>query len=374
MTTDDSDCGCSDSRGSRRTFLKGLTASAGAGVVTSMVGDVFTQTSFAAETGGNVLVVLSLRGGCDGLSLVVPHGDPAYAALRPGIALPTGSLLEKGPLFGLHPSFAPLAPMWRAGRFGAVQAVGTPAPDRSHFSAMEKGEDADAGSSARVGWINRMVGLTGVGEPNDAVQLGYSMAPTALVGPAPTIAVSQLRDIALPGGDAAERRRFRSSLQTMWGANTSLMGHGMASTIATTDRLGPLAQADDPPQNGAAYPDGSLGSTLRQTARLIRADVGTQVVTVDHGSWDHHTDLGTSDWGELQWMVRELAQTLAAFYVDLGALGDKVTVVTISESVARPERTATTAPTTATATRCCCWVAASSAGRCTGSGPAWPTA
>ncbi len=329
---DGSDCGCPDFHGSRRRFLAGLTAGAGAAVVTGLVGDVFTQASFAATTGGNVLVVLSLRGGSDGLSLVVPHGDPAYAALRPGIAVPTGRLVAKDALFGLHPGFAPLERMWTSGRFGAVQAVGLAQPNRSHFSAMESVEDADPGSSARIGWINRMVGLTGTGLPYGAVQLGSSLAPTALVGPAPTIAVGQLRDIALPfADDPARQARVRRSLRSMWDGNTSPMGRAMASTLTTTAQLSTIAQADDPPQGGAQYPGGDLASALRQTARLVRADVGTQVVTLDFGSWDMHTDLGTTDWGEMQAMVDTLARSLQAFFTDLGSLGDRVTVVTISE-------------------------------------------
>lgn len=222
--------------------------------------------------------------------------------------------------------------MWAAGRFGAVQAVGLPQPNRSHFSAMEAVEDADPGSSARVGWINRMVGLTGAGVPQQAVQVGSSLAPTSLVGPAPGIAVSELGDIALPGGDDLDiQQRVRRSLQSMWGTDTSLMGRAMASTLVTTQQLAGLAQGDDAAQNGATYPGGDLAAALRQTARLVRADVGTQVVTLDFGSWDMHTDLGTTDWGEMQRMVDTIARSLAAFFTDLGDLGDTVTVVTISE-------------------------------------------
>ncbi|MBA2641283.1 MAG: DUF1501 domain-containing protein [Nocardioidaceae bacterium] len=325
-------CGCTDFRSSRRGFLKGLGAAAGAGALTSLVGDVFTQASFGAEPGGNVLVVLSLRGGSDGLSLVVPHGDPGYAGVRPTIGIPTGSLLVKDPMFGLHPGFQPLAQLWQDGTFGAIQSVGMPQPDRSHFSAMERVEDADPGSSARVGWINRMVGLTGAGAPNQAIQLGTSLTPTALVGPASAMAVYQLRDIALPGGsDLAFQNRTRTALEQMWTGNGSLLGRAMDSTLTTTRDLAGLAQSDENPANGATYPAGDLAESLQQSARLIRADVGTQVVAVDFGSWDHHEGLGTVDRGDLQWMVRNMAQSLAAFFVDLGTASERVTVVTISE-------------------------------------------
>ncbi len=90
MTTEDNCCREYERAAglSRRRFLKGV-AAAGTGAVTAtMFGDALRQTSFAATTGGNVLVVISLRGGIDGLGMVVPHGDPAYYAARPRIAVP----------------------------------------------------------------------------------------------------------------------------------------------------------------------------------------------------------------------------------------------------------------------------------------------
>jgi len=332
MTTEPSSCGCPDYRASRRTFLKGMGAAFGSVVASGMVGNVFSQAAFGAGSGSNVLVVLSLRGGADGLSMVVPHGDPGYAEARPRIAVPTGSLLAKDAMFGLHPEFAPLVPMWEAGRFGAVQAVGLPAPNHSHFSAMQVVEDADPGSAERRGWINRMVGLIGDGGPDQAIQIGSSVAPTSLVGPASTMAVRQLADIKLPGGsDAAFQASQRRALETMWRGVRGPMGKAVSATLRTTVELADLAGDDSPPANGASYPDGDLSAAFRQTARLIRAGLGTSVVTLDYGDWDHHTDLGTLQSGLLRRNVREMAGALAAFFDDLGALGDRVTVVTISE-------------------------------------------
>ncbi|MEV0130668.1 hypothetical protein AB0H83_19665 [Dactylosporangium sp. NPDC050688] len=73
---------------------------------------------------GDTVVVLSLRGGFDGLSAVVPIGDPDYYTARPTIAVPKGSVIAGDGTFGLHPAFAPLLARWNAGTFGAVHAVG----------------------------------------------------------------------------------------------------------------------------------------------------------------------------------------------------------------------------------------------------------
>ena len=77
------DCGCDDYGVSRRSILKAAGLAAMAGVTTSMFGDVLTSTVYGASTGGNILVVVSLRGGADGLSMIVPHADPAYYKARP---------------------------------------------------------------------------------------------------------------------------------------------------------------------------------------------------------------------------------------------------------------------------------------------------
>ncbi len=148
----------------RRTFLRAATV--GGVLSTTMFGQAVRQASFGAELDNNVLVVLSLRGGIDGLGVVVPHGDPAYYAARPKLALPKAPLLAKDAMFGLNSQMAPLLPLWNAGKFAAVQAVGMNQPNRSHFAAMELIEDADPGSAQRVGWVNRMIGLnTGPSRP-----------------------------------------------------------------------------------------------------------------------------------------------------------------------------------------------------------------
>ena len=322
---------CDDFSVSRRRFLAGTTAMLGGVAVSGMVGDIFTQTAYGAP-GSNTLVVLSLRGGSDGLSLVVPHGDAAYAAARPTIAVPTGSLLAKDSMFGLHPELKPLEAMWKAGKFGAVQAVGMPVPNRSHFSAMEQVEDADAGSSARVGWLNRMIGnLPPDNVAQEGLHLGGNLLPTSLVGPASAVSTRQLIDLKLPGGNEdAEQARMRSALSAMWAGQTSVTGKAAQAALKVTQTMRSLAK-EAKPANGVTYPDTDLGRALASTARVVRAGIGVKVVTLDYGGWDHHTDLGTLSNGEFRIRVGDVAKAVAAFFADLGSAGDQVTLVTLSE-------------------------------------------
>lgn len=302
-----------------------------------MQGTVFRQTAFAATGHADkVLVVLSQRGGADGLSLVVPYGDGGYSAARPTIAIPPSQLLQTDGMFGLHPNLAPLAHMWRDGTMAAVQAVGMPAPNRSHFSAMSEVEEADPGSSERVGWLNRMVGMSEPEVTYGAVQIGQSVPQTQIYGPQPTLAATDIEKIQIYGPVNAMEDRI-AGLEVTWTGAAGPLGAAARQGVATAADWTAVLDTPADPRNGATYPATDLGETLAQSARLIRSDVGAEVITVDHGSWDMHTALGTLDWGEMRVMVDDLASSVDAFFTDLGELAAHVTLVTISEFGRRVE-------------------------------------
>lgn len=327
-------CGCPEyARISRRGLFRGAIA-AGAGVsATAAYGSAFVETSYAAtRSAPAVLVVLSMRGAVDGMSLVVPHGDPVYYAARPDIAVPSARLLAKDGFFGLHPHLEPLLPLWNAGRMAAVHATGLPVPNRSHFAAMEEVEDAAPGSLTRTGWLNRVIGRDTYASPLQAVQIGESTPPTALSGPQPSVAFETISDMRLAGADKwdTDGRRTRS-MQTTWRGFAGPLGAGARSAMQAIEDFGPVKATSTTPANGASYPSGDFGRAMAATARTIRGDVGAEIITVDYGSWDHHEGLGPLDWGQMQRMTTELGRVLAAFFTDLGGLADKVTVVALSE-------------------------------------------
>ncbi len=325
---------CTEFRGtSRRGFLRGAAVLGGTATVSAAYGSAVTQTAYAAGgTAPQVLVVVSMRGAADGLSLVVPHADPVYYRARPTIAVPADRLLVKDGMFGLHPRLAPLLPLWNQGRMAAVHAAGLPTPNRSHFSAMEEVEDADPGSEARVGWLNRLVGRDGAGSPVEGIQFGGGVPTTAMAGPQPVLATRDVESVKLAGADGSQAGARRASLTRAWAESADDLGSSFRSVLDVVDDFAEVRAGSATPTNGAAYPARSdLGAALAATARTIRADIGAEVITVDHGSWDHHTWVGAPDNGFLQRMADEFAASLAAFFTDLGTLADRVTVVTISE-------------------------------------------
>ncbi|BEP13251.1 DUF1501 domain-containing protein [Acidothermaceae bacterium B102] len=287
---------------------------------------------------GDVLVVVSLRGGFDGLSAIVPAADPNYYAARPSIGIPQSRLIPLNATFGMHPAMQPLKPLWDAGTFGVVHAVGQADPTRSHFDAMDQMERAAPGSSLRTGWINRMVGLTGSGSTFAASSLSTSIAPSSFLGPAPSITLGSIDGFGLSGsGDAKDRARWSNTLRTLY-KGTHQTIHGPA--IQTLDALGTTSQMKNQgyrPANGAQYPNGQLGGGLRDVARLIKAGVGLRVAALDMGDWDMHVDLGKSDNGWMHDQLTELSQALAAFATDIGPGMPGVNVITLSEFGRRVE-------------------------------------
>lgn len=326
------DCGCDENRKLSRRGLLGRALGAGAAAaLTTMIGDgVASRYAFAATPySGDTLVVLSLRGGFDGLSAVVPHGDADYYKARPSIAVPKASVIGGDAMFGLHPALAPLLPLWQGGQLAAVQAVGQPNPTRSHFAAMEEMERAAAGTSVRTGWLDRMLGLSGATSPWTGVSLGGTNPTRSLAGPSPDLGLASIDGFTL-AGDAPGVPIAQTLRALHQGAPAALA----TPALAATDALATVATLPAyTPANGAVYADTPLARALRDVARLIKAKVGMRAACVDFGDWDMHEGLGTAVTGQRMYThLAELAAALAAFATDLGTDGlAGVTLVTLSE-------------------------------------------
>jgi uncharacterized protein (DUF1501 family) len=344
MTMTDQNCGCADDKRttmSRRGVLGKTLAAGAAGAFAALAADqLSTQLAFAADTAytGDVLVLLSLRGGFDGLSAIVPAGDPAYYAARPNLAVPQSQLVGGDGFFGLHPALRPLLPYWQAGTFGAVHAVGQGAPNRSHFQAMEELERAAPGTTVRTGWIDRMLGGLGATSPFNGVSLGGAMPSRLMAGPTPDLGLTSIDDFKLLGDQ--QYQPMAATMAALYANAPTVLAEPAAQVTRALTTTKALTAAGYTPANGVVYPATSLGKALRDVARLIKGNVGLMTATVDSGDWDMHENLGTAEKGKKMYdNLAQLADALAAFAADLGPLGmGKVTLVTISEFGRRVEQ------------------------------------
>jgi len=320
----------------RRFFLK----SSGLALVSFGVAPkALLRGVYAAERGRRrkTLVVVFQRGACDGLNTVVPYGDPAYARLRPTIALPPprggdkDATLDLDGHFGLHPALAPLVPSYRDGTLAVVHAVGSPDATRSHFDAQDFMESGTPGlKSTEDGWMNRHLQCTP--EPEATPFRAVSLTPTlprSLAGRAPAVAMDSIGRFDLRAGAAASGAARGFEDMYAGAVHDTLHGTGQETfeAIAFLKKTDPGRYAPAP---GAVYPRGRYGDSLKQVAQLIKADVGLEMAFTEAGGWDHHAAEGGVQ-GQLAQRLRELGQALAAFRLDMGDRMEDVVLVTLTE-------------------------------------------
>jgi len=325
----------------RRTFLKG---GALACVALGAAPRFLVRTALAQERAGKpkVLIAIFQRGAVDGLSMVVPHGDPDYYSSRGSIAIArpapgtADATVDLDGFFGLHPALAPLKPLWDDRRLAVVHACGSPDTTRSHFDAQDYMESGTPGvKSTADGWLARGLAAMPAREPASpfrAVSLGAAL-PRVLRGEVGAVAMSSVTDFDVretaqqmaAGGGA--RQGFESLYEQ--GVRDLLYGTGR-ETFEAVKMLQAAAPQRLAPANGAVYPRGRFGDSLRQIAQLIRADVGLEVAFADVGGWDTHAGQG-NERGQLATRLREFGEGLAALHRDLGPRMNDVVVLTMSE-------------------------------------------
>ncbi len=278
---------------------------------------------------GDTLVVVFLRGAADVLNMVVPHGESAYYALRPSLGIPrpddsrankNDRALDLDGFFGLHPAMRPLLESWQSQHLAIIHACGAPDESRSHFKAMElmeRGVDDERGPGS--GWIGRHLASLDTGNPSPLRAIGLGRLPQrSLSGSVPVTALRSIADFHL-GGDTHSVARMRAALNAIYADDDSGQ-----ETLTILDILQKL----DPNRSGTSgYPDTEFGLALKQTAMLIKAEVGLEVAAIDLGGWDTHF----AQSGIQASLIQDLSQGLAAFHADMADHMDRLTIVTMSE-------------------------------------------
>jgi uncharacterized protein (DUF1501 family) len=324
----------------RRAFVK---SGALALVTMGLSPSFLRRTAFGLELRnapkGKVLICLFQRGAADALNIVVPHGEKAYYAMRPSIAIPQPSrnlangAIDLDGFFGLHPALAPLKPLYDRGLLAPVHAVGSPSTTRSHFDAqdyMETGTPDIKGTTD--GWLNRYLAVKGTCDecnlartPFRAVSL-TPQTPRILEGPSATVAMNSLDEFSVRAtGNSAER------LEALYRTGSADLVHGTGAEMFDAVKM--LRSANPQrylPQNGAEYPRSQFGQRLLQIAQLIKSNVGLEIAFADVGGWDTHVNQGSST-GQLAQRLDDFSRSIAALVADLGDRMDDVVIMTMSE-------------------------------------------
>jgi len=301
---------------------------------------------------GNILVVLQLAGGNDGLNTVIPLGNDEYRKSRPTIGVPEASILKLDPQTGLHPSLSGLASAYQEGHLAVVQGVGYPNPNRSHFRSTEIWATAvDSNKSSNTGWIGRYFDNACSG--CDA-SVGIAMAsqmPQALTASVP-------KGVLYQGGGGGGKKKNKKGGGAKAEADGSMMmeedddagqaggsigmlnGPGNLGKLSALDFLErtemdakvsqqEIAQASGKAKNSVPYPGTRLGQNFAMVSRLIAGGMPTRIYYLSLGGFDTHTQQA----GAHERLLKEMGDAVAAFLSDLKAQGNlgRVSLMTFSE-------------------------------------------
>jgi uncharacterized protein (DUF1501 family) len=281
----------------RRAVLGGLGAAMALGQA---------RVSFAAGGPNARLIVINMRGGVDGLAMVVPYGDPNLAGLRSSL-VPAG-MLKVDPFFALHPALPTVYAMMQARQAMAIHAVGPTVEIRSHFAAQEYLQNGSA-MSLSSGWLSRALtvagttaaGLSMAAEVPLLVQ-GASLMPGWAPDPYPQAPVS------LTGKLAA------------FSAADSVIGP--AEALGYADRA-----VWDPLLGGGVNATSGLPRLAQVAGTLLAAPNGPRVAALETDNFDSHESQNTV----LSMGLAEFDAAMATLQASLGSAWANTVVLTMTE-------------------------------------------
>lgn len=303
--------GCQESRLllSRRSML---------GITAGLFSSAFLPDLASAAVNGEArFLVVILRGGMDGLNMMVPKLDPLYASKRRHLAIPFSSTLSLGSDFGLHPGLAGLHAMYGAGDVALIPAAGIPLKNRSHFDCQDNLENGlPRNVTNATGWLNRLLSALPAGDPiktRRGIEIGDK--PFILSGPEPVLGWSPTWfEKASPEYRNAVTGLYSRTSWPLYGALTrGLQADAMAlASGAGNGNLSPLRQ-------------GFIGA-----GRLMRQASGPRIAVLSIDGWDTHSDQGALT-GEFNDRLRELDQALGDLKRELGTAWAKTVCAIVTE-------------------------------------------
>lgn len=328
---------------SRRSFIQALGLVGGGSILMGNQAVSAAQATpltvaLSESQNDNILVIIRLNGGNDGLNTIVPVYDYAtYANLRPNIRHFEPNLMPLNDDFSLPNYMNDLESVWGDGQMKVVHGVGYPDQNLSHFRSSDIWASGAHQYEEPTGWWGRYF---------EDLYPDYLTNPPASP---PAIQVGNIGNLIFDGFDNNYAFTVANieQLQAI-GANGALhdvvnvpdciygdkLTYLRATANTTYTYSGVINEAYMAASNNANYGNGDLAVQLAAVARLIKGGLGTKVYMVSLGSFDTHADQRYQH----QALLQDLSSSIKAFYEDLGAGGwdQKVLSMTISEFGRRP--------------------------------------
>jgi uncharacterized protein (DUF1501 family) len=319
----------------RRSFVQNCSGYASLLALSPLKNFAFVADENASS---EIFVHIFLRGGCDGLNLLAPVSDQTYVNARNAdlrVNEPQGLALKNtlnGLDFCLHSKAAGLKELYDTNQLVLIHACGLNHGTRSHFDAMDLIErGAVRKTNQREGWLSRYLKSYSSSDALPAVAMSSEL-PASFLGSPLAVSMSEPSSFSLKG-DA----RLAGLLKGMY-KGTNALDTTAQRTLQTISLINTKLQrsqngeiAPYQPENNADYPSEwnaqSFVNAMKGLARLIKADTGVHVATVDFGGWDTHEN----QFYTFAQLTDILSRTVTAFYNDMHRFHDRLTVVIQSE-------------------------------------------
>ena len=297
---------------------------------------------------GKVLVIINLSGGNDGLNTLIPLDQYSnLSKARNNILIPDNKVLSfwDKPSVGLHPQLGGLRDLYNNGQLSAIQAVGYPNPNYSHFRAADIWmSGSDSNESWTTGWMGRYLDSRFAGYPT-----GY---PTAAMPDPLAIQIGQMVSLGFMGPSVSMGMAISdpNSFYNLANGTTDKTpdtpaGHELAflrlmaqqsnqyATIVKNAAAKGTNKSTKYPATAGRQP---LADQLKIVAKLISGGLKTPVYMVTLGGFDTHSQqVDTTDHttGMHANLMQQLGDAIAAFQDDLKLLGldNRVVGMTYSE-------------------------------------------
>jgi uncharacterized protein (DUF1501 family) len=314
------------------------------------------DTQIVTGRDSQILVVLQMAGGNDGLNTVVPFANDFYHKARPRIGHKPDAVLKLNDAVGLHPGLTGFKELFDQGQLGIVQGVGYPNPNRSHFRSTDIWMTAsDADKFEQLGWLGRYFDSNCTGcDPTVGVAVGREMPLALRSRSSKGVAVDNPANYRFIGNapsspdekDTTEESYRKLNMmdelaaeENSGGTIGAIAGTAMpaGSPLDFIERTALDAQISSDEiravagrmENRATYPASQLANSLKLVAKLIGGGLPTRVFYVSQGGYDTHTNQPATQ----ARLLADLGNSVKAFTEDLKAQGnmDRVLLMTFSE-------------------------------------------
>lgn len=324
---------------SRRRFLQYTAAGAAvAGAGLTIPGTAGAALGGPLQRGEGIFIAIQLGGGNDGLNTVAPVDNGTYRSLRRNVALDQGDALRIDNGLAFHPVLTGLKARYDRGDVAIVQGVGYPDSSLSHFDGMalwmDGSHDASPGERPMHGWLGRHMDSKGSSRGELEGVVFDSSIPIHMVGrESQGIALNAGNDDLFGVKTQARYQRMYSAFDQMAAGSHPLGGWADRLAHNTTEAIGQARQLA-PAYEGPRISGSRFEQEMGQAARLINADVGVRILSVETGGFDNHNNHSATHWQALA----RLDAGIERFFQELEPrFASKVVLMTFSEFGRRPE-------------------------------------